>query len=368
MQIVTGAFTRVYRCLIAFMNSAENSRKSLFRRRLFTEPMVDEVKLTEQARHIVQQRGLMLDRQSMIMLSREKGADLAAGCYYQSLLQSEHGCFINRIDAYDIANFSNRSEKPGDIHIVVVPGMFYKEYPDVGADGLLVTNIAQRFGFTVTRVATHSRGSISRNVKVLADALKSLDSKNIWLVSFSKGGSEVLAYLNSKRHAGLRGWINIAGINQGTPHASRKMSSFPRRLAYSVISRVMGVDYSLLFELDPAHPTWQANLDTDKLQCIHVVPIPLRSHVQGMLKKRYEKLLDYGPNDGIAPIVDVQQLPGWIYPIWGVDHFMRTPRVSELLYKIFTHVVHSTNISADEISIDTTTSDLIEKALQGVVP
>ncbi|MCW8932619.1 MAG: hypothetical protein OQL19_20590, partial [Gammaproteobacteria bacterium] len=74
------------------------------------------------------------------------------------------------------------------------------------------------------------------------------------------------------------------------------------------------------------------------IDCVHVLPIPLRSHLQSMLKKRYEQLLSYGPNDGIVPIYDVEQLPGYIYPLWGIDHFMRMPQIGALLYQFFTYI------------------------------
>jgi hypothetical protein len=316
---------------------------SIFHRKLFTEAIGDELALARQARDILRTKGPVKDRQTLLSLSREYGPDLAARCYYESLECSEHGEFKRTIDAYDCDTCLNsETVERRNIDLLIIPGMFYKEYPDVGADGQLAADIAVRFGFNVKRVEVHSRGSIRKNAAVLAQTLDKIESENIWLVSLSKGSSEVQAYLNSgSMHPGLRGWINVAGINRGTPHAARKMSSLPRRLAYSVISRIIGVDYELLHELNPSHDIWNAGCQANTLQCIHVVPIPLRSHVQGMLKRRYDKLIEHGPNDGVVPVIDAQSLPGFIYPVWGVDHFMRTPKISELLYKVFTHIVRT---------------------------
>jgi hypothetical protein len=37
----------------------------------------------------------------------------------------------------------------------------------------------------------------------------------------------------------------------------------------------------------------------------------------------YRRLAAQGPNDAAGNLLgDLSRLPGWIYPLWGVDHYM----------------------------------------------
>ena len=107
---------------------------------------------------------------------------------------------------------------------------------------------------------------------------------------------------------------------------------------YKLLCQLFGVDYAVLVELDPDHENWKCDRFPQSIQYIHVVPIPLQAHLQSMLRSRHRKLKQYGPNDGIVPVADVCALPGYIYPVWGVDHFMRTSELSVLLYKFLTYI------------------------------
>jgi hypothetical protein len=75
------------------------------------------------------------------------------------------------------------------------------------------------------------------------------------------------------------------------------------------------------------------------LRVVNLIGVPLHSHVQQRsLFKRYAAMQALGPNDGMALLPDLLVEAGQTYPLWGADHYFRTPQVSPLLYKLFRYV------------------------------
>lgn len=321
-------------------------RLTVFRRKLFVQAIGDEVLLRQQAKLLLADRKTPLDCFDLEKISKEHGVDMAACCYYESLLSSEHGHFKNKIDHILSSNRVINTQTLNKIKILLVPGMFYNEHPEVGADGALVLSIARHCGFDAQIIPVLSKGRMAENVKIINKWMEQEAATIIWFVSLSKGSGELRHYIQSYDvPTSVKGWINIAGILQGTAHAKRKRSTKLRRLVYRVLCKLFRVDYQVLAELDPDSDSWKNNHWKQSLEYIHLVPIPLRSHLQAVVSKRYEKLLSYRyePNDGIVPVADVNSLPGKIYPLWGVDHFVRTPLIAELLYKFFTYIAQTEN-------------------------
>ena len=46
----------------------------------------------------------------------------------------------------------------------------------------------------------------------------------------------------------------------------------------------------------------------------------------------------HGPNDGIIPLTECLAYPGRLVPVWGADHFMRTPDLARLIYRLARYV------------------------------
>ncbi len=314
---------------------------------LFAAPLGDEVELGRRARAVIAGYACPLSQADVQRIHAQHGLEIATRAWYESLLLSRHGEFKTCIDALDIDALQRLDPDTRQRYrLLVVPGMFYREHPEVGADGRLIADIATRLGLECEVIDVASRGSIRGNSERIGEALERAGDKNIWLVSMSKGSSEVLHFLQSGRPSPqLKGWLNIAGIAAGSPHADRKLSSPLRRLFYRLLCAALGVDYRVMHELHTNHPMWAGTLHAADLQCIHVAPVPLRAHLTAKLQPRYRKLAALGPNDGIVPVTDVMRLPGLVYPLWGADHFMRTPGIAELIYRFFCYILvdsHST--------------------------
>jgi hypothetical protein len=306
------------------------------RRTIFDAPLSDEIALSERARSYLPGLSSPPTSSEINRLCQTHSNDLAARVFYEGILKSQHGEFIRRIDSLPTQNTVN--PRPGQ-KLIIVPGMFYKEHPEVGADGTLARTIADRFGFKSEIIALKSTGSITQNSDILAQRLEHEHTAPIWLLSLSKGSSEVRHYLQHRRpNPNLQGWISVAGTPKGSPLVEAKLKSLGRRLFYRSLCAVTGVSYGAIEEMAPTHAYWRKAQWPAALDIIQVVPIPLSSHIQGMLRSRHKKLLRSGPNDGFVPVTDALELPGKIYPVWGSDHFMRTPKLCHLLYRFFNYI------------------------------
>jgi hypothetical protein len=122
--------------------------------------------------------------------------------------------------------------------------------------------------------------------------------------------------------------------------AGHLLGSPVRRFHAHTICRAIGLDFNLVRELDPEHAAWQRPIRLPaRLPVINLIGAPLHSHVQQRsLFKRYGWMQALGPNDGMALLPDLLVEPGWVYPLWGADHYFRTPQVSPLFYRLFRFV------------------------------
>lgn len=304
--------------------------------KLFTQALCDETQLALDAKQqLAEYTTLPPSAKEILELSQQYSADLAARTFYEGLLQSSHNSFYQRLNHYSTRIIKHQKK----IKIMLIPGMFYKEHPETGANGQLVVNIAQKFGFAVECIDIHSCGSVSANSQLIAKKIIEDQHPNIWLISISKGSCEVRHFLQHHQlNPNIKGWINIAGIHKGLPYLDARLNNPVKKLWLKVLCRLFAVDYQALLELQTTHPYWAVDQWPADIEMIHIVPIPHSSHIQQKLSQKYYKTLSHGPNDGLTPITDILDLPGHIYPVWGCDHFMRISAMSTYLYQLFNYI------------------------------
>jgi len=311
-----------------------------FQRRFYESPLCDEVELAEQARNTLAQLPAMPGADEIRRISADVSPDLAARVFYESVRQSGHAVFCRQLESYA----ADRVDHSSRLRLVVMPGMLYREHPEVGADGRLASSIGRKFGFDVEIVPTRSAGGVTVNSDILARHLDGCCDRKIWLLSLSKGTSEARHYLqNCAVNPQVVGWLNIAGIAKGTPFADGKLSNSVKQVLNRLLCLALRIDFSALTEMRTSHPFWQNEQWPEQLEMIHVAPIPLSSHIQPGLRARYQEMRGSGPTDGFVPVTDVLSLPGKIYPVWGSDHFLRSPDVSAIIYRLFNYIADRSN-------------------------
>jgi hypothetical protein len=214
--------------------------------------------------------------------------------------------------------------------VAIVPGAFYRENPRTGADGRLVREVAERLGLPVATVPVSSTGTLAENARVLAEWLVAARDHPLILVSVSKGGSDVKAALArpdaAQTFKGVRGWVNLCGILNGTPMADWLLSPNLLARANRFVYRIRGRSLDFLDDLRrfPGCALDFPLIPPAHLRAFHVMGFPLRSHFHnGLARRCHTRLAFFGPNDGSILLSDA---PGWLgqlCPVWGADHYLR---------------------------------------------
>ena len=227
--------------------------------------------------------------------------------------------------------------------VVVMPGAFHREYPQTGADGGRVGEIARELGWPVDRVAVPSLAPMAANAQRLVDHLASLSDEPVILVSLSKGGADVRTALDRPHAAqemrNVRAWLNISGMVCGTPLVQWLGSHPLRCLGVRLLLRLRRQRFADIKELahgERSHLCRPLVLPRH-MRVIHVVGFPLVGHLSNDWARRgHARLAPLGPNDGGGVLLsDFVDLPGSVYPVWGADHYLNPPwNVTPLLRRL----------------------------------
>jgi hypothetical protein len=272
-------------------------------------------------------------------ISRAHGLDFATALLFDRLLNhSEHSAFFKRVQ-------SASEVLSGDGQLVgIVPGAFYREHKNTGADGARVAAILKSMGCKVEIVPLESFGSLKRNAELIAQWLREKKNRPLVLITLSKGAADLktaLALPNAPelfRH--VQTWISLSGLPQGTPLAGWLRTQRFRQLGIRILLRLRGQRYSVVEELrhGPGSPVASWPPVPAHLQIIHVMGFPLRKHLAHPWAARgYQRIAPLGPNDGGGFLLsDVVNLPGTVLPVWGADHYLQPGwDATSLLRRVF---------------------------------
>lgn len=315
-----------------------NMKINLFpnRKRFLVAP-IDEVALHAKAKKV------MRNNPSRKQL-RKMDSDLATAVLHHQLLNSKKAELFKDITTLDHTH-SHKSNK--SIKILIVPSLFYLEYPEVGGDGLLAQSVFKNNGFEADIIPVNSRGSVTENKEIIRQYILQESHPNIWLLSISKGTADLRACLQEFNDddfpTNIKSWINFSGIFCGSILADHRIISSMNRLFLRIICKLTRVNFQFINELTTQHKYWQQPLLFLKnIDMIHVVGFPLSSHIQPLLSHRFKELSKQGPTDGMIDLIGTLDYPGHIFPLWGCDHFARDQNISKLLYQLCHHISNST--------------------------
>lgn len=259
-------------------------------------------------------------------IAQEHSLEFATAVLYDRLLRHpEHDAFFERVRSQN--NF-----RIGDpVHVGIIPGAFYREHQDTGADGARIMAIVKSMNCPVDCVPVESFGSLARNASLIADWLLQRSHERVMLISLSKGSADMKAALALRNATELFGnvtaWISLSGLPQGTALVTWLRRRLLRRLGVRLLLRLRNQKYSVVEELRPDRDgplaVWPSL--PSRLRIIHVVGFPLRRHLAHRWAGRgYERIAPLGPNDGGGFLLgDVTRLPGTVFPVWGADHYFQ---------------------------------------------
>lgn len=273
-------------------------------------------------------------------ISEREGIDFATALLFDRVLQQAiNHDFLERIQRLPSARTDNLPL------IGIVPGAFYREHNNTGADGTEITKILESIGCRVERVPVASFGSLASNAATISDWLAQHRKERVGLFSLSKGSADVKAALAlpdaGERFQNVAAWVSVSGLPQGTPLVGWLRAQTLRRLGVRLLLWSRGQRYSVVEELrdEPDGPlaSWPAL--PAHLRVCHVVSFPLHRHLAHPWASRaFERIKPLGPNDGGGFLLaDVARLPGVVVPVWGADHYLQPVwDVASLLRGVFT--------------------------------
>lgn len=262
--------------------------------------------------------------------------DIATALWYDRVRHAEpHRAFIEAVEALD----ADAALPPTSTRLLVAPAAFWREYPQFGADGAAVLGVARALGLDAEMIRTASTGSVSENARIIREALEKEEDGSVVLASLSKGGADVRMALEQGGAPlrKVRAWINVCGILHGSPLVDEMLDGpWWRRLAVRAFLARWRAGFGLLRELRHA-PTPRATAPAG-VYVVNVVACPLGIHTAGAITQRHRKLAALGPNDGSTLLLDSIVDGGVIYPVWGADHYFRTPDAPVLIRRILLHL------------------------------
>ena len=314
---------------------------------------VDEIALANKVAPVVADwQGRLPSADELRTLARERDLDFATMALYQAIQASPtDSAFIEEIDKQDIQS----SHPPINAKVMVIPALFYRHYPETGADGKLARDIAANCGFDVETIPVGSIATVSGNAEIIRTTLEKETAAHIWIFAVSKGSADFRMFLqrypDSPVIPRLRGWINACGLPFGCHITDHNISTAWNRLKYRTICRLFGADYNLMRELSTGNPKWQSPLKVPAhMRVYNISAIPLGCHIQTSLIGRYRAISNLGPNDGMVVCRDSIISSGPTYPVWGCDHFFRSPQVVPILYRFFSFLRSQCTIQENNAS------------------
>jgi hypothetical protein len=257
---------------------------------------------------------------------REHGLDFATALLFDRLLKHpNHSGFYRRVQ-------SGSEVLSGKLPLVgIVPGAFYREHKNTGANGARVAAILKSIGCQVEIVPVESFGSLKRNATIIAQWVQVRKNQPLILITLSKGAADLktaFAFPEGPELLGeVKAWISLSGLPQGTPLEAWLRKQRLRQFGIRVLLRLRGQRYSVVEELRHGTGSPLANWPVlpAHLQVIHVLGFPLRKHLAHPWAARgYERVAPLGPNDGGGFLLsDIVNLPGTVFPVWGADHYLQ---------------------------------------------
>ena len=286
-------------------------------------------------------------------LAASEGIDFVTALLYHRLRNSdEHGRFIRAVESMPDTPEARRLLR--ETTVAIVPGAFYAEHPETGADGRFVREEATRLGCRTTFVPLLSFGPLRENAQRLLDWLDRQPAQPIVLVSLSKGGAEVRLALEDRsaavRFKHVAAWINLSGVVRGTAVVDWLVRHRLHALGVRLLFAWHGYSYSALHELRRSREMLHGDFQLPaELLAIHVYGFPLLRHLSRPIARRgHRRLAPLGPNDGgLSLLADLVGLPGRIYPVWGADHYLQPAwDVNGMLRPMFLYVAEHRLASA----------------------
>ncbi|MCA9137400.1 MAG: hypothetical protein KDB00_11595 [Planctomycetales bacterium] len=256
-----------------------------------------------------------VDRESLRSINRSHGTDVATALLYRHF----------RSRPMEIP-FLGPKQGEKSWMIVIVPGAFHKEHPEIGGDGREIRDLAKTNGWRCETVPTASLGTTAFNAESIIQFLNQrTDDHQILTISLSKGTTDLIAAVDREPSIvdRLMGWISISGVPCGTLMADWLLDRWRLRPILNLMCWKLGADKQAVRDL--RHAPGSSHQVFQQIPCIHVAGFPLQRHLSNWRSRLWHRRLrSTGPNDSVVLLEDLLGVSGTVLPIWGADHYLKT--------------------------------------------
>lgn len=213
--------------------------------------------------------------------------------------------------------------------VAVVPGAFYEEHPETGADGRELIALSSGEPWECERIQTKSLGTSSQNAEIINKFLyRKTPHYRVILVSLSRGTLDAaIAYrTHPELFSNLTGWVSVSGVPRGTRMADWLLDRWRLRPICNLMLWYHGADKQAVEDL--RHRTTEL-LDLFRHQTdfpmIHLAAFPLDRHLSCWRARLWHRRFrSCGPNDSVVMLEDLLELSGIVIPVWGADHYLKS--------------------------------------------
>jgi len=213
------------------------------------------------------------------------------------------------------------------VRLVLVPGLFYREHRHTGADGAFLKAVAGDLGLDVETIPVDGSSGLDASADAINEWLMaSADARPVLLFTLSMGTNEVRHALTRadapRAFARVRAWTSISGLPFGSPAVDLTLANPLRRAFVRALCRFKGWHYENLRDVVRHRPGAPFQLPAH-VRFVQVAAFPLHAHLRDRRSRRLHRwLARRGPSDAFALLDELANLPGELYPVWGVDHYL----------------------------------------------
>lgn len=265
-------------------------------------------------------------------LNSRLGTDIATAVLYVH--------FESRVPHHAV-QYNRDADDLRPLLVAVVPGAFYREHPEVGADGRELIELSEQQPWDCVRIPTESLGTPLTNAEIINSFLsRAAQSHRVILVSLSKGTTDagVAQTLRPDLFRTLAAWVSVSGVGCGTMMADWLLDKWYLRPILRFMLWRHGADQQAVSSLRyNSAQTFKAATDETRSPIVHIAGFPLQKHLSCRRARLWHRRFrPHGPNDSVVLLQDLVRLPGIVIPVWGTDHYLRAgvnaaERVTQLI-------------------------------------
>lgn len=292
-----------------------------------------------------------LTREVLFKIMEETG-DIdksAAVFYHRAITEPKNRAFINYI--FKKSNeFLKKTPDYSKRNLIfaVAPGMFFKDNPEVDADGKMIRKIVRNMGLKEAVIPTGQTSTVDENGAIICQFIEeNSDKSGIIIGSASKGSGDfkkAIEQCGDKPYfQKVKGWFNFGGINKGSLVINAMMENWRYRTEGKFYFWLKGYNWEGLTSMRAGAdaPLGKDLIVPKHLLAVNIVGVPTQRMVTKRGRPFYDYLSQFGPNEGLNLLSESFILDAPLYPSWRNDHYFQLPLPEQRIMAFIEYIIQN---------------------------